>query len=119
LIAREAQSAVAYFWKLEAKRSADRIGFGEAQGEALADTVGIAAFVADQLTRGLIVAEIFLAQSLRENETVSAEVLDRGEEAEGLHTGDAALHELADLIREESSNVAIDRLAFGLHRGPL
>src|SRR5688572_23118636 len=94
-------STVRSFGKLEAQRSGDRIGFGEAQRELLADPVGLAALLADQFARRLIVAEIFLAQRLREHQAVTAEVGHRGEEAERLDAGDPALDQLADAVGEE------------------
>jgi hypothetical protein len=57
--ARRRRRAVAPFGKLKAKRSADRVGFGEPQGQALADAVGLAGFVADELLRALVLTEIF------------------------------------------------------------
>ena len=72
------RAAVTALGELEAKRAGYGVGFRQPQREPLADTIGFARLVAHELTRRLVVAEIFLAERLGEDETVAAEVLDRG-----------------------------------------
>src|SRR5688572_15335600 len=110
---------IAAFGELEAQRARDRVGLGEAQGQLLADPVGVAAVLADQLARGFLVAEIFLAEGLGEHQPVTAEIGDGGEEAEWLDAGDPALDQLPDPVSEESRNVAVNGVALRLHRAPL
>src|SRR5687767_3956524 len=85
------RAIVAAFGELEAQRARHRVRFGEAQGQFLADSIRVAAVLADQLARGFVVAEIFLAQRLREHQPVAAQIGDRGEESERLDAGDPAL----------------------------
>ena len=106
-------AAIAALGQLEAQRTADRIGLRQPKLEPLADAVGLAAFVADQLPCRLVEAEIFAAEVAREQQAVAAEPLDRGEEAEALHPGDAATDDLADPVREERRDIAVDGLALG------
>src|SRR5688500_12110203 len=84
-------AAVRAFGKLETQRARHRVGLSEAQGELLADAVGLAALLADQLARRLVVAEIFLAEGLSEHQPVAAQIGDGSEEAERLDAGDPAL----------------------------
>src|SRR4051812_19454882 len=112
-------AAVTTLGKLETERTADRVGVGQTQRQPLPDAIGLAGLFADQRSRGFVVAEIFAAQVLREQQPVAAQVLDRGEETERLHPGDAAFHQLADLVGQVGGDVAVDRLALGLHRPPL
>src|SRR6185369_12063091 len=97
---RRGPPAVAPFRKLEAERALDRVRLGEAQRQPLADAVGLARLIADELLRALVVAEIFRAEVLREQQPVAAQVLHRREETERLDAADTALHQLPDLVRE-------------------
>src|SRR3954464_6038426 len=81
-------SAIAAFRQLEAQRPGDRIGLRETKRQALADAVGLARFVADQLLRRFVVAEIFPPEILREHQPIAAQILDRSEEAERLNPAD-------------------------------
>ena len=63
--------AVAALGEFEAKRAVDRVGFGEAQLEALAERVAGFGVVADQALARLVIAEIFVAQIARGNEAVA------------------------------------------------
>jgi hypothetical protein len=69
--------------QIEAQATADRVGFGETQLEALAGGEGVAALLADQCVGSLLVAEIFLAEGRDRDQPIAAEALDGGEEAEG------------------------------------
>src|SRR4051812_29727983 len=68
--------AVATFRQLEAQRARHRIRFGEAERQPLTDAVGLPGLVADQRLGRLVVAEIFAAEVLREQQAVAAQVLD-------------------------------------------
>ena len=52
------------------------------------------------------------------HQPVAAELDHCREEAERLNAGDPAHDELADLVREISGDIAVDRLALRLHRAP-
>jgi hypothetical protein len=58
--------------RLEAQPAAHRIGLGEPQGEALAERVEFAAFLADQALARLVVAEIFPAERGGRHQAVAA-----------------------------------------------
>src|SRR4051812_40790874 len=104
-------AAVTTLGKFEAERAADRIGLGQTQREPLPDAIGLARLFADQRSRGFVVAEIFPAKVLGEQQPVAAQILHRGKEPERLHPGDAAFHQLADLVGQVGGDVAVDRLA--------
>ena len=102
---RRRRAAVAAFGELEAKRSRDRIGVSQTKPEPLSHAVGLAALVADESTRGLVVAKIFAAEVLGEDEAVTAEVLHGREEAERLDAGDPAIDQLPDLVRKKGGDI--------------
>src|SRR3546814_12445413 len=58
----------------------------------------------------------FAAQSRHRHQPIAAEPVDRREEAEGLHPGDARGNDLALLGRKISRDITVDGFAFGLHR---
>src|SRR6476660_7753475 len=100
--------AVAAFGKLEAERAADWIGFRQPKLEALADAVGLARLVADQLARGFVIAEIFAAEVGGGDQAVAAQPLDRREETEWLNARDAAVEQLADMIGKIGRDITVD-----------
>src|SRR5438045_2637183 len=65
--------AVAALGKLEAQRTRHRVCVGQSQGQALAHAIRFAAGIADQCPGSLVVAEIFLAQVLGEDQAVAAQ----------------------------------------------
>src|SRR4051812_18672881 len=104
--ARARRAAVAALGQLEAQRAGNGIGLGEAQSQPLADLVGFAGLLADQLLGALVVAEIFRTEVAHEDEPVAAEVLDRGEKAERLDAGDPAFDQLALPVGEIGRDIA-------------
>ena len=65
------RAAIAAFGKLEPKRAGDWVGFRQSKRQALADAVGLAGFVAHELTCRLVVSEILLPERLGEDEPVA------------------------------------------------
>ena len=100
------------------KRSAPDTGFdfGEPQRQPLADRIFVARLLADQLLGGLVVAEIFAAQVAHRHQPVAADPVDRREEAEIGHAGDPHLAQFADALGQIGGDIAVDRVALGLHR---
>src|SRR5687767_14957135 len=96
--ARGRTAAVAALRQLETQPARHRIGLGQPEVEALADTVGFAALIADQGPRFLVVAEIFRAEVGGQHQAVAAQLVDRREEAERLDAGDPAADDLPDLV---------------------
>src|SRR5690606_10900594 len=104
---------------LELQRAGERIGFGEPQLDHVADRVASAGVLADQRAGAFFVAEVFAPQARYRDQPVAAEADDCGEEAEALHPGDAGREGFADPARQPGGDVAIDRVALGLHRAAL
>src|SRR3546814_8976611 len=69
-----------------------------------------------ETARRLVIEEAFAAQSRHRHQPIAAEPVDRREEAEGLHPGDARGNDLALLGRKISRDITVDGFAFGLHR---
>src|SRR5690348_1438203 len=97
--------AVTAFRQFKAERTADGVGLREAQGQPLPNAIGLAGLVANQLASRFVIAEIFLAQRLREHQTVAAQILHGGEEAERLDAGDPAFNQLPHLVGEIGGDV--------------
>ena len=84
----------------------------------MAHPIGFARIVTHQRTRGFVVAEIFAAKVLGEDQPVATQIIDRGEKSERLDAGDPALDKLADLVGEKGGNIAVDCVALGFHGPP-
>ena len=106
---RRSRSAIAAFGKLEAQRARHWVRFGEAKRQALTHPIRLTGGVADEHTRGLVVAEIFGPEVADEHEPVTAQVLDRREKAERLNPCDPAFDQLPDAVREIGRDIAVDR----------
>src|SRR3954470_3949338 len=102
---RRVGAAIAPLRKFEPQRPGHRIRVGKAERQPLAEAIGLAGLVADKRARRFVVAEIFLAQVLGEDQPVAAEVLDGREKAERLDAGDPALDQLPDAVGEERRHI--------------
>jgi hypothetical protein len=89
-IAARTRVSIVAFGKLEPQAARDGVRLGQPQGQALPHAVSLAGRVTNQCSRGFVVAEIFLAEVLGEQQPVAAEVFDRRKEAERLDAGDPA-----------------------------
>src|SRR4051794_10981047 len=111
-------AAIASFGKLETKRAGHGIRLPEPKRQPPSHPIGVAAFVTDKRSGRFVVAEVFLAEVLRQQQSVSTEILDRGEEAERLDARDPASDQLTDLVRKEGGDITVDGIALRLHRAP-
>ena len=118
-IATPVASAKLALGQFKAQRARRGIGFGQFQLDQLALLVGLARRLANQRARGLVKAEIFIAEDRCRDQPVAAKVEHGGEEAERLDSGDPAFEDLPDPIGQEGGDITVDRLALGLHRAPL
>jgi len=79
----------------EFERAGKRIGLCQLELELVAHGIAGAAAFADQHLRRLLIAKVLAAQRGDRHQPVAPQPGDRGEEAEGLHTGDAGVEDFA------------------------
>src|SRR5262245_27684731 len=101
--------------QLEAERAGDRRGLDQPHRYRVAEPVGLAAGIADQRMAVLLIAEIFVADRARRDETVGAGIVELDEQAGAGDAGNVALERGADPVGEEMREQAVEGLALRLH----
>src|SRR5438874_85581 len=84
--------------KLESQRARDRRGLDQAHGHAVAESVGLAAAVADQRVTVFVIAEILAADQAGRDEPIGTGIVELDEQAGAGGARNVAVELCADTV---------------------